>query len=1036
MPKDTSDELQPGERFAKYTVERKLGHGGFGAVYLVENDLGMRFALKVLHSAVAVDAENRKRFLREMHIAMGISHENAVPVRDADMWKDRLYYTMDYVQGLPLDEVLRRLPDSRAHPARVIEWCRQLLRFLEFLHRRGFIHRDLKPANMMLEIDGGVERIRVLDLGIAKALTADAGTTLLTSGMIVGTPAYMAPEHLCGDAIDHRIDLYATGIILYECLAGVRPFRAPTVQQLRQAVLDQAPRPVSEFVPGLPSILWKILDRALQKEPNARIPDAATFLRELDAAALVVPKDLALATTLPLEPTPATVARKRQRILAFSLGGVLLAAAATAGWKLWIAGETTDPLENGTESNVVQSEPHTPLAVVAPQQPPAKPEALPEETTSVSSPPSVPLEPEIVAPRDGAILSGVDFRLELRIAGPGPFELQSGGLTQRLESLDDSLYGARLVLHEQDGPQRIEFTVHGPGKQSAARALEVNVDRTAPRILKVEPASGSPIAGADALVTVTADEPLGDLTRIGTDTTTKIDDSRASARIRGQGLTAVPIVLVDVAGNRAQGADYELRFAHPPPTVSVLSPEPGTVLSANSIDVLFQVQGAGDYVARLADLDVPLDTSGRGAATVSLGSEGKHEFQISISERDLPDTEVTETFSVTVDRTAPTALNWVLSPPGFALPGTKLTLTINASEPLYPGTAIAGDERDFELADGEITAKLTSDAKKTSVRITLVDSAGNRGYLDVPLTPALIPAGFKVGPGARPDPISGWVSPIVEPRTGIALVLIPPTPPEGFELGALTGDKDARPDEGPRHRIVLSRPYYLGRSEVTWEQLAAAKQAGAFASPQLVPDEIVVQHWTDRLPGKSLPADFPCVSITWDEASELCRSLGLCLPSEAQWEWACRMPVPTGRYAWGYDFNKGLSWANVSDSTAKFGSPQDPAAAFDDGFYFAAGIDGFQATELGLIHLTGNVLEWCRDYYDSGVYARRAAAGVAIVDPTVAVWRDEGSERRVLRGGAFRFGETESRMTRRFSLEPDGRVDYVGFRVCLEPKTP
>ncbi len=989
MPQNTADELQPGERFAKYTIERKLGRGGFGAVYLVENDLGMRFALKVLHTAVAENELNRKRFLREMHIAMGITHENSVPVRDADLWKNRLYYTMDYIQGRPLNEVLQEKPDRRVHPVRAFEWCGQVLRYLEFLHQRGFVHRDLKPANLMLEVQGGAERIRVLDLGIAKALTPDDGATVLTAGLIVGTPAYMAPEHLCGDEVDRRADLYAIGVILYECLAGCRPFEAPTLLQLRQLVLDEPPPALPELVPGFPRAVWDVIARALAKDREKRFPDAATFRSELAAAMRVLPREWERETSVTIEAPGRTSSPRGRRTVLLTLGGFLLAGMAVAGWKL-IGGLTA------------------------------------------SKPPRL----EVVEPPHGRLLAGREVELGLRIAGSGPFFLRQAGATRPLEESGDGIHRGRLIVPEHDGAHVMGFEVVDQSGAVSAASLEVVVDRSAPREIDIEPTTGTRLETQVALVTVTADEPLGEGTRIGESSETAIEGERASARIEGSGTLAIPIVLFDRLGNRFEDTDYELQFALSPPIVTVLSPLPGTVLAGESVSVRFQVVGPGVYTARVGDLAVELDENGRGEAVLPLPKEGPQQIVFSVAERDSLAPVVVEKIEVTVDRTPPEATHVTLEPSEYVMPDTEISLKVTANEDLGAGTEIEVEHSGVGgisvFGGNEITAKFKADPRMRSVHVILVDRAANRSEFDHPLQIARVPIGFKIISASRPDPRTGWVTPLLEPRTAIELVFVPPTLPEGFDMGAIPGDNDARADEKPRHRVVLSSPYYLGRTEVTWEQLFAGKSLGAFRAPETVPDEVAVEHWLPKMEGGRVPADFPCVSITWEQATEFCRHFGMQLPTEAQWEWACRQAAPTGLYAWDYDFHAGQSWGNVSDQSAAFGKSEDPPARFNDGFFYAAPARGFQTTELGLVHLTGNVLEWCRDSYDEGWYGRCAAAGVPAVDPVVVEWRGQGNPAHALRGGAFRHGAVDCRMTRRFSLEEQSAADFVGFRVCLE----
>jgi serine/threonine-protein kinase len=347
-----SDSIEVGQTFAgKYTVTRKIGEGGFGSVYLVENEVGWKLALKVLHGEVGATEANRKRFLREMSLARELVHENSVPVRDAGVESGRLYYTMDFVAGEDMGAVIKR--EHPIAPERIVSWGVQVLRFLAYFHGRGYVHRDLKPANLMLMKQAGVEHVRVLDLGIAKAIQAE-DTTMLSQGLILGTPPYMSPEHLLGDAIDYRTDLYALGVILYEAACGARPFRAPTVRRLREQIITAEPPPIVAGRPDFPEGLEGAIFRALEKDPENRYSDAAAFLAELEragggggAGSLRTLND---GTTLAV--TSVGAGRRRRRgVLWLTLGALALAVVT------WLAFVATRDAKSGSELGAATSGP-------------------------------------------------------------------------------------------------------------------------------------------------------------------------------------------------------------------------------------------------------------------------------------------------------------------------------------------------------------------------------------------------------------------------------------------------------------------------------------------------------------------------------------------------------------------------------------------------------------------------------------------------------------------------------------------------------
>jgi formylglycine-generating enzyme required for sulfatase activity len=276
--------FEKGSWFAgKYRIDALLGKGGFGEVYRVTNQLGQVWALKVLVSEVARDPGVQKSFLREMDIARGLLNPHAVPVRDADIAEGCLYYTMEVIEGRPVRDIIAA--EGAIAPARAVDWLIQLLEFLEFLHDdTKTIHRDLKPANIVVEMKDGCDFLRVLDLGIARSFAIVRGNsseqhTLTVEQGAIGTPLYMAPEqHAADPTMDERVDLWAAGVILYECLTAQRPFA--TVADIFQ----KRAAPVHVLRPGVSQKLWKVLERALDPDRERRFTSAREFREALEAA--------------------------------------------------------------------------------------------------------------------------------------------------------------------------------------------------------------------------------------------------------------------------------------------------------------------------------------------------------------------------------------------------------------------------------------------------------------------------------------------------------------------------------------------------------------------------------------------------------------------------------------------------------------------------------------------------------------------------------------------------------------------------------
>lgn len=242
-----------------------------------DRSLGRKVVIKVLSPELTADV-NRGRFRREIQVAAQLQHPHIVPLLAAGEDEELLYFTMPFIAG----ESLRSAVEKKG-PLPVVEVVRVLYHVgeaLDYAHGEGVVHRDIKPANILRS---GTYAL-VTDFGVAKALNAAMPSAAMTStGMAVGTPAYMAPEQLAGDAAaDHRIDIYAVGLLAYELLKGRSPFAATTPQKVLAAVLTQDPPPLIEVRPDVPPSLSEIVMSCLSKEPDERPSSARELLGALD----------------------------------------------------------------------------------------------------------------------------------------------------------------------------------------------------------------------------------------------------------------------------------------------------------------------------------------------------------------------------------------------------------------------------------------------------------------------------------------------------------------------------------------------------------------------------------------------------------------------------------------------------------------------------------------------------------------------------------------------------------------------------------
>jgi tetratricopeptide (TPR) repeat protein len=278
---EISGPLATGQTFgSRYHIIRLLGAGGMGAVYQAwDEELGVAVAIKVIRPEVASDpataAELQRRFKRELLLARQVTHRNVVRIHDLGEIDGIKYLTMPFIQGQDLATVLRtsgRLPVPTA-----INLTRQVVAGLQAAHEAGVVHRDLKPANIMVED----ERAVIMDFGIARAAEGGGSTVL---GMVVGTLEYMAPEQARAETVDHRADLYAVGLILYDMLVGRRHAGRPdSVVAGLMARMQHAPPSLRSIDPEIPELVDRIVMRCVQPDPADRYQTAAELLVDLDA---------------------------------------------------------------------------------------------------------------------------------------------------------------------------------------------------------------------------------------------------------------------------------------------------------------------------------------------------------------------------------------------------------------------------------------------------------------------------------------------------------------------------------------------------------------------------------------------------------------------------------------------------------------------------------------------------------------------------------------------------------------------------------
>ena len=271
----TAKKLAPGTTFARrYQVIEELGGGGMGNVYkVIDTEINVRVALKLLKPEIATDQQTIERFRNELILARTISHRNVCRMHDLGKEEGLYYITMEYVPGEDLKRLIRQI--GQFSPGRAILIAKQICEGLAEAHRLGVIHRDLKPHNLMVDEEGNV---RIMDFGIARTTRARGMTD---SGAIIGTPEYMSPEQVEGKKADQCSDIYSLGIILYEMLTGRVPFEGETPFGIGMKHKSEIPKNPKDMNAQIPDELARVILRCLEKDQAKRYQSAAEVFSEL-----------------------------------------------------------------------------------------------------------------------------------------------------------------------------------------------------------------------------------------------------------------------------------------------------------------------------------------------------------------------------------------------------------------------------------------------------------------------------------------------------------------------------------------------------------------------------------------------------------------------------------------------------------------------------------------------------------------------------------------------------------------------------------
>ncbi len=979
----SQDAILQRRQLGPYTIMKKIGEGGMGAVYLARHRvLQVDHALKVIHPRMTSDSQLTQRYFREAKNTARLVHPNIVQVVGADVVEGIYYLAMQYIDGTTLAAVAKT---GRLTPHQSVRYVHMVARALHYAHAKNIIHRDVKPGNVMIDQD---DIARLMDFGLVREVEAadkdpdEKDRPLTTAGLMLGTPQYMPPEQWSGEEVDSRADLYALGVTLYFLLTGEYPVTGRTMPEMFKNVLQGKITSVMVRRPKLDRELAAIVDRSIQSEPSQRYQSGAEFAQALEgwfqnhppppeeaglsiqaggtdtmAGGLGVPSksfksttklsavtrareaggasadDAGIPTTAREAPTipgdaavEAESGKRGIRALGGVIVGLLLAGAAIAGfyWNRPPAPSTVRigiPAEDGTEAR--------PLRTSAPQF-------------------SIPGQAE----RGGTTLNGKPYDLGTAVPlkrGMNLLELAvgSGASAQPVRTL--------YVVHDPDPPvldvpalaaaKSGEILV--PGRTLSLVGTVKDEDREVR--LEVVLGEGSP------RVLPVVNQEFRDLIEVG--------DSVQKLTLRAR----------DRAGNEAV------------PLTALLVPDPGPPAPAWSgsvdwfgsrqVSLAGTCRGAAGLSLTHAGNPVSLGTDGSFTLSLQLDA-GRHE--IVIEARDSYGRAATLSRTVTVD----------LDPPRFVevRPQSGAAVTLDA----LPGVIEVAGRLDGPEARLTVGGAETPVGPDGSFRQTAPVSA--YGELQIDLS--------AVDPAGRTTPMGLRVR--VKPRRYRATGKNPQGLPEyvrqtdGMTVIALPGGEFDQglangPGDAPPRKTRLS-PFLVDKYEVTVEQAARWLNA-----EKVGPDGILSRGWfTPEKPGKFADLEYqagawravagserlPVSGVTWEGARSYARWAdpeGGDLPSEAQWEYAAR--GADGRlFPWG---NEAPNPGRCNFRNAGFDERQ-PVEVCGDG-----------VSPFGAMNLAGNVEEWCLDWYDVSGYSRLPAE-----DPMLDQ-RPPGGDRRVVRGGSF-----------------------------------
>ncbi|MGE0434448.1 MAG: bifunctional serine/threonine-protein kinase/formylglycine-generating enzyme family protein [Planctomycetota bacterium] len=1007
QPADKGQQQQPQRRLGPYTITRKLGEGGMGAVYLGRHSvLDVDHAIKVLPPRLAQNQQFIERFLREARHAARLNHPHIVQVVGADKFGDTRYIAMQFVPGESLERMVRT--GGAMPPHKAVRYTYHVAQALAYAHASGMIHRDVKPDNVLVDES---DNARLTDFGLVREMNANPeGAGLTQSGAVLGTPYYMSPEQWRNEGVDHRSDVYALGVMLYYMLSRRFPFPGEGPAQILRKQIEGRPDPLDRHVQGLDQFLLDIVHRTVDVNAETRTQTAADFGDLLvqwwqanpDNGGITLDTNVG-GTVIRTKVGTSGVNARPSMVTPPGAGNTLL----ESGGTMASDGARISGAQHATGAGI-----------------------------GVPPPPPPPMQQSGVGGLQFNSQTGTPPQMVMTSAGPAMLTQTGAGQTYVTLTADPNQQKQIKLIIGLVVVALVAVAVvlavvlsggAGGGKGKPGPELQIGI------------ADGTATETSPLFVNATTWAIPG--TARGTVTVNGTEYEMGRAVDLGDEMNTLRVEVVGENGEKLSRTLYVYHDCEIP-RLKLVSPDPATIRDNRLIAVDgFEVKGIVkdtdpkiEVHLRRGDAEQVLPLRGGGEAGLEFGFRievQKQPLEIQLQAKDRSG-NVSGVINFTVEF-APlmiTGINIDTTMIEVADPRQAITIT---------GSLNSGRNVSLRLDSKPLDAKINPDTGDFSFQWV----PGGTGTFRF----TLVPVGTVRGEGKAEEVTLNIQRKIYEKvdkpegeyreyrrlTDGMICVEVPAGDykrgaPSAFDCG-----------DAPEKTIALSA-FLIDKFEVSNGQYAMYLNEGGPKMTRLEPaavngsliDPAICKVSLDDTSGKWVAAEGlekrPVVGVTWKGASEYAKwadPYGGSLPSEARWEAAAR--GKSGRlYPWGDDFPS-FEFCHFKGS----GFGKEPLDVNDNK------VDAGKSV-FGARNLAGNVEEWCQDFYKAGGYLEATGP-----DPVVS--RPSGGETaRVVRGGSFSVEDKDLEDLARIkpavgrasylpsfsraSAKPEAAAEYRGFR--------